>query len=863
MKRTKVQRSGSAPMEKDRQSSWLTRTVKRAAQTLLLGAAIFGTAWCGTAQAQPTPTWPLPGFPNTDGGYQYPLWKGESYMDSAASTGANRLHAIGIRGQGVSVAVMDSPVDTDNSYINKNFIAEASAAANVVNHSVNMYEYSNTMASVENLGGGFELYFGTGKDAVQLPTTVTSYGYSHGTHVSGTVVGMAPDAGLIQLNTNGWSDPVDRTDASLNILQNYPVEYLYKYAANIASDYNLVALNGSYTLGAVFDNQEDADAASPTRAIAIQEMINAGIVPVFASGNNGFNNYIGTPAAMSDTVAVGALHPWGLITSFSNQSVKVVLLAPGEDIVSSRPTWSNVPLQFQVGDNELELMGGTSMASPHVTGAVALLSSGARMASTQEILQSMVDSADQVTYDGDLLIPASFVDPSLPDTLMITMDQARNLIAGFNQPELEQVEYRFLRADKAFMNLTHKRTDKIADRIDAVGSGLSGIMYAYADELGSDINGHAAQIFQRLDALDPASQFLVARQMSPRFANAVAESAHYGIVGLHRSFGRRSELNRLGQGANPASCNPCDQTGACAPCSPCGNSGVETTGWVEGFGGGFDRSYSNGSGSYDGHFAGTSFGLERKRKNVTYGLFGNWSDHRVSGDGKADGDWGTFGAYGRIDRRRSFVEGSIAGSFGDYDMTRNIVIPGVVFTGNQPGTFVFDWAPDMFEQAKSKFDTQSVSFRLAGGRDLWRANGWIFGPRAEMSMSYLSMDSYTERGADSLNLHVNRYKSTYLEGGFGLFAGKCFVMNKQRFIATGKLMGMAGGTMGGDMYGQFVNNGSAFRVNPNHTTTGWIVPEATLAWNLRDGVVLSGSYAGRFGEKYSENSGSLALSLYW
>ena len=128
-----------------------------------------------------------------------------------------------------------------------------------------------------------------------------------------------------------------------------------------------------------------------------------------------------------------------------------------------------------------------------------------------------------------------------------------------------------------------------------------------------------------------------------------------------------------------------------------------------------------------------------------------------------------------------------------------------------------------------------------------------------MSLSHLSFNGYREAGADSLNLDVNRYSTTYLEGGLGLFAGKRF----RNITATGKVMGMYGGTTGSDFTGRFQTFGSPYQVQVNHLSTAWIVPEATLAWNVSRGLAISGSYIGRFGNRYSENAGSVAVNLYW
>lgn len=172
----------------------------------------------------------------------------------------------------------------------------------------------------------------------------------HGTHVSGTIAGRGTGTGVIGVAPGVTLIPVKVLDSNGNGTVSDVVrgiEWAADHGANVIN-MSLGSSKGSAAL------QQ-----------AIETAYNKGITIVAAAGNDGPTaNTVNYPGAYPQVIAVAASDKNDNIADFSSRGDQVAFTAPGVDILSTVP------------GGGYELMSGTSMATPHMTGLAALAIAG-------------------------------------------------------------------------------------------------------------------------------------------------------------------------------------------------------------------------------------------------------------------------------------------------------------------------------------------------------------------------------------------------------------------------------------------------------------------------------------------------------
>lgn len=226
----------------------------------------------------------------------------------------------GFRGEGIVVAVLDTGIDKDHPMLKDRIIGGRN------------FTYDGGVNDYDDFNG-------------------------HGTHVAGTIVGtsqgqdglfgVAPKAKVLALKV------LDQEGSGFYSWIINGIRYAIKWRGPNGERVRVISMS----LG--------GPQHVPDLEKAINEAIMAGIPVVVAAGNEGDDKEdtfeYAYPANYNHVISVSAVTNDKVIAPFSNNNKEVDVVAPGVDVLSSFP------------GGRFARISGTSMATPHVAGALALL----------------------------------------------------------------------------------------------------------------------------------------------------------------------------------------------------------------------------------------------------------------------------------------------------------------------------------------------------------------------------------------------------------------------------------------------------------------------------------------------------------
>ena len=288
--------------------------------------------------------------------------------ESAPLVQADQAWAAGYDGTGTTIAILDTGVESTHPFLAGKVIEEACYSGDIPGLTTSFCP--NGLS--EQIGPG-------------AATPCWLDGCYHGTHVAGIAAGNGAGAGMpfsgVAKGANIMAvqvfSQIDNELACGGVapcLGGFTSDILagLERVYTVAASRNVVAVNMSLGEGQFFA-QCDTQPYKPL----IDSLRSIGVASVAAAGNDGHLSSIMTPACVSTAVSVGATDKNDEVAYFSNASSFMSLWAPGVEIVSS------------VTDGGFDILDGTSMASPHVAGAWAVLKQAAPSASVSQILTAL------------------------------------------------------------------------------------------------------------------------------------------------------------------------------------------------------------------------------------------------------------------------------------------------------------------------------------------------------------------------------------------------------------------------------------------------------------------------------------------
>lgn len=371
-------------------------------------------------------------------------------------------------GDGVTVAVIDSGV--------------------VSHHDLN----ANVLPGYDMISDSASARDGNGRDANPRDegtygdgTTCGTKGSSwHGAHVAGTIAGVtsngsgmagvAPGAKILPIRAlgacgSGWSsDIIDGIIwASGGTVPGIPAN------ANPAQVINM-SLGGGSSCSTSYQNAIDAAVSRGTTVVA-------------AAGNSSQDMALTSPANCKNVISVAATGPTGELAGYSNYGEGVDVSAPGGDgaygyegtILSTVNSGAQGPVSEGGSGDAWAFMQGTSMAAPHVAGAVALMKAAnpslspvtieAQLKETAKPIASpceygcgsgIVDAADAVAYAATGEIPSEPEEGLRirPGTIVVkgvaAVGQTLTVDTGTWEPTPVEISYQWMRAGAVIAGAT-------------------------------------------------------------------------------------------------------------------------------------------------------------------------------------------------------------------------------------------------------------------------------------------------------------------------------------------------------------------------------------------------------------------------
>ncbi|WP_456368506.1 S8 family serine peptidase [Thermococcus sp.] len=283
----------------------------------------------------------------------------EGLDESAAQVMATNMWNLGYDGSGITIGIIDTGIDASHPDLQGKVIGWV----DFVNGKSTPYDDNGHGTHVASIAAG------TGKAS------------------NGKYKGMAPGAKLVGIKVLSGEGSGSVSDIIKGV--EWAVQNKDKYGIKVIN----LSLGGS-------QSSDGTDSLSQ----AVNNAWDAGIVVCVAAGNSGPDKYtVGSPAAASKVITVGAVDKNDVITDFSSRGptadnrLKPEVVAPGNWIIAARASGTKLT-DVTIGDYYVAAPG-TSMATPHVAGISALILQAHPNWTPDQVKRALIETADIVKPD--------------------------------------------------------------------------------------------------------------------------------------------------------------------------------------------------------------------------------------------------------------------------------------------------------------------------------------------------------------------------------------------------------------------------------------------------------------------------------
>ncbi len=312
---------------------------------------------------------------------------------------ADLAHQLEIDGDGQTIAILDTGIDPDHPMLEGRIVDEACFSLT--------RDCPNGEGEMLGPGAGVPCSFGCGHGTLVA-------GIAAGDDPEGHLVGVAPRARLISIQVFSDIDGAPGAYAS-DILAGL------QHVLALTAYYEIATVNLSLASESLFTSEQSCDAAIGSQRLAIERLREVGVASVAAAGNGGNSDRLAAPACLSNVISVGSSSLQDRLSGFSNAASFLSLLAPGEGIETSR----------QGGTTGTG--SGTSMATAHVAGAIALLREATPTATVDELENALALTGVAIQVPGgDFTIPR--IDVEYARELLMTAIDSDSAPVG-SEPE--------------------------------------------------------------------------------------------------------------------------------------------------------------------------------------------------------------------------------------------------------------------------------------------------------------------------------------------------------------------------------------------------------------------------------------------